>query len=99
MRSLSESTRFIGMRKDLWRSSTWIAVAPLTAATLAWPPRVRLSLVSGARSVAVVIPSWNTLGLLPRCLASIGRQGTEVELMVVDNGSTDGSVAYLEREG
>ena len=48
--------------------------------------------------VAVVIPSWNSAGLLPRCLASLAGQGS-VELLVVDNGSTDGSAAYLEREG
>jgi len=47
----------------------------------------------------VVIPSWNSLELLPRCLASLADQGVEVELMVVDNGSTDGSVEWLEREG
>jgi len=54
--------------------------------------------VSASRTVAVVIPSWNSLGLLPRCLGSLADQGVEVELMVVDNGSGDGSVAYLERE-
>ncbi len=52
-----------------------------------------------APPVAVVIPSWNSLDLLPRCLGSLDDQGVEVELLVVDNGSTDGSVAYLEREG
>jgi GT2 family glycosyltransferase len=55
--------------------------------------------VSASRSVAVVIPSWNSLALLPRCLSSLRGQGAEVELLVVDNGSSDGSVAYLEREG
>lgn len=50
-------------------------------------------------TIAVVIPSWNSLGLLPRCLGSLAEQGVEVELLVVDNGSTDGSLAYLEREG
>jgi N-acetylglucosaminyl-diphospho-decaprenol L-rhamnosyltransferase len=48
---------------------------------------------------AVVIPSWNSATLLPDCIGSIRAQGLEVELMVVDNGSTDGSVAFLEREG
>lgn len=51
------------------------------------------------RSVAVVVPSWNSLGLLRRCLASLSGQGAEIELLVVDNGSTDGSVDYLEAEG
>lgn len=49
-------------------------------------------------SVAVVIPSWNTLPFLSDCLGSLRDQGVEIELLVVDNGSTDGSVAYLERE-
>ncbi len=57
------------------------------------------SRVSEPRSVAVVIPSWNSLGFLPRCLGSLDDQGVEAELLVVDNGSTDGSAAYLEREG
>jgi hypothetical protein len=47
----------------------------------------------------VVIPSWNSLGLLPRCLGSLRDQGVEVEPLVVDNGSGDGTVGYLEREG
>jgi hypothetical protein len=47
----------------------------------------------------VVIPSWNSLELLPRCLGSLREQGVELELLVVDNGSSDGSVGYLEREG
>jgi GT2 family glycosyltransferase len=55
--------------------------------------------VSATRSIAVVIPSWNSLALLPRCLGSLGDQGAEVELLVVDNGSADGSVEYLRREG
>jgi GT2 family glycosyltransferase len=55
--------------------------------------------VSPDSTVAVVIPSWNSLGLLPRCLGSLAEQGVELELVVVDNGSGDGSLAYLEREG
>jgi GT2 family glycosyltransferase len=54
--------------------------------------------VSEAR-IAVVIPSWNTLGYLRRCLASVRRGGPEVELMVVDNGSADGSAGFLADEG
>jgi GT2 family glycosyltransferase len=55
--------------------------------------------VSEPRSIAVVIPSWNSGDLLPRCLGSLSEQGVEFELCVVDNGSRDGSVAYLEQEG
>lgn len=52
-----------------------------------------------ARSVAVAIPSWNTFGFLSNCLRSLDGQGVAAETMVVDNGSGDGSVEYLEREG
>jgi len=55
--------------------------------------------VSELRSVAVVIPSWNSAGLLPRCLDSLAAQGVELELLVVDNGSGDGSVELLEERG
>jgi GT2 family glycosyltransferase len=55
--------------------------------------------VSAPRSVAAVIPSWNSLGLLPRCLGSLRDQGVEIELLVVDNGSGDGTLAYLEGKG
>lgn len=50
------------------------------------------------RNVAIVVPSWNSLELLRRCLGSLADQGAGIELMVVDNGSTDGTVACLERE-
>jgi len=49
--------------------------------------------------VAVVIPSWNSAGLLPRCLDSLSGQGAELELMVVDNGSSDGSLELLRERG
>jgi hypothetical protein len=55
--------------------------------------------VSDQPKAAVVIPSWNSAALLPACVASIRAQEIAVELMVVDNGSLDGSVAFLEREG
>jgi len=49
--------------------------------------------------LAVVIPSWNSLDLLRNCLGSLKRQELPLELLVVDNGSEDGTPAYLEREG
>jgi GT2 family glycosyltransferase len=45
-----------------------------------------------------VIPSWNSRGYLPRCIESLREQGAELELLVVDNGSGDGSLAYLKAE-
>jgi GT2 family glycosyltransferase len=50
-------------------------------------------------SAALVIPSWNSRDLLPCCLDSLRDQGTELEVLVVDNGSRDGSVELLEERG
>lgn len=46
-----------------------------------------------------MIPSWNSAALLPRCLGSLRDQGVELETLVVDNGSADGTLTHLEREG
>ncbi|HET6550821.1 MAG TPA: glycosyltransferase family 2 protein [Solirubrobacter sp.] len=51
-----------------------------------------------APSVAVAIPSWNTIDFLPACLESLGGQGVELEVLVVDNGSADRSLDFLRRE-
>jgi GT2 family glycosyltransferase len=55
--------------------------------------------VSGGPEVAVVIPSWNSAALLPRCLDSVAAQGDGVELLVVDNGSSDGTLDLLRERG
>jgi GT2 family glycosyltransferase len=55
--------------------------------------------VTPAPTLAIVIPSWNSVELLPRCLDSLADQGVDAELLVIDNGSSDGSVAYLEQRG
>jgi GT2 family glycosyltransferase len=47
--------------------------------------------------VSVVIVNWNGLAFLPACLTSLSACGTPVEIIVVDNGSTDGSVEYLRQ--
>jgi GT2 family glycosyltransferase len=49
--------------------------------------------------LAVVIPTWNSVDLVGPCLDGVRAQGLEVELLAVDNGSTDGTVSLLEREG
>jgi GT2 family glycosyltransferase len=46
-----------------------------------------------------VIPSWNSLDLLPRCLDSLRDQEAELELLVVDNGSDDGTLELLAERG
>jgi hypothetical protein len=51
--------------------------------------------VSVRPQVAVVIPSWNSAALLPALLDSLAADGEEVELLVVDNGSRDGTLDLL----
>jgi GT2 family glycosyltransferase len=50
-------------------------------------------------TVAVVIPNWNGRDWLPACLAAVSaQQRAPDEVIVVDNGSVDGSLDYLARE-
>lgn len=47
--------------------------------------------------VSVIIPNWNGLELMKICLPSLLKQSYEnFEVIVVDNGSSDGSVNYLK---
>lgn len=48
--------------------------------------------------LTVVIPSWNNRELLKRCLASMRNQSVVPELLVVDDGSTDGTSEMLASE-
>lgn len=49
--------------------------------------------------VSIIVVSYNTKRLLKECLASIKKHTKEVnyEVIVVDNGSTDGTVDFLSR--
>ena len=51
-------------------------------------------------NVHVVVVNYNTVGLLRRCLDHVSASQTDatVSLTVVDNGSTDGSMAALHEE-
>ncbi len=55
--------------------------------------------MSAEPQVAVVVPSWNSAGLLPRLLDSLAAQGEGLELLVVDNGSRDGTLELLRERG
>ncbi|MBS1861336.1 MAG: glycosyltransferase family 2 protein [Actinobacteria bacterium] len=55
--------------------------------------------MSGEPEVAVVVPTWNSAALLPRLLDSIAAQEGAIELLAVDNGSTDGTVDLLRERG
>jgi GT2 family glycosyltransferase len=46
---------------------------------------------------SVIIPNWNGATYLPTCLDALGRQTVaDFEIIVVDNGSDDNSLALLE---
>ncbi len=49
--------------------------------------------------VSVIIPNWNGAHHLPTCLESLRRQSyPHIEVIVADNGSTDGSLELLARD-
>jgi GT2 family glycosyltransferase len=50
------------------------------------------------QTVAVVIVSYNTVGLLRRCLASLAGCSVALRTVVVDNASADGSAAMVRAE-
>ncbi len=53
----------------------------------------------GQPRATVVVVNWNGVRWLRPCLDALGRQSvTSFDVWVVDNASTDGSVALLERE-
>lgn len=52
-----------------------------------------------APAVSYIIPSWNGLEFLKVVLPSLARQTfTDTETIIVDNGSSDGSLEYLKQE-
>ena len=52
----------------------------------------------GKTAVSVIVPVYNTEPYLEECLRSILRQSLkEIEVICVDDGSTDGSVAIVKR--
>lgn len=49
-------------------------------------------------TASIIIPSWNGKHLLKVCLDSLKNQSqTNFEIILVDNGSTDGSVIFVEK--
>lgn len=48
--------------------------------------------------ISIIIPSWNGKDFLTHCLPSIkGQTQKDFEIIIVDNGSTDGSVEYIKQ--
>jgi GT2 family glycosyltransferase len=62
-----------------------------------WPA---LASDDGPVDVSVCIANWNCRDLLRACLTSLldPRQGVRLEVIVVDNGSTDGAAAMVARD-
>lgn len=55
--------------------------------------------MSSSPLVSVVVPNWNGRDLIDRCLESVRAQTVrDLEIIVVDNGSTDGSPEHLRRQ-
>lgn len=47
---------------------------------------------------SVIIPNWNGKHLLKTCLSSLQKQSfKDLEVIVVDNGSSDGSIDYIKK--
>ncbi|MDD5168436.1 MAG: glycosyltransferase family 2 protein [Syntrophales bacterium] len=57
-------------------------------------------MMNGEMDVSVIIVNWNTRSILHNCLTSIFQTTREIafEVIVVDNGSTDGSPEMVERD-
>jgi glycosyltransferase involved in cell wall biosynthesis len=54
--------------------------------------------MSGGREVAVVIPTHNRIGYLKEAVASaLNQQGSEADVIVVDDGSSDGTAEWLDQ--
>lgn len=52
--------------------------------------------MAGARTLSVVVPSYNSQDYLHRCLDTLLPGGPDVEVIVVDDGSTDATAAIAE---
>lgn len=82
----------------LWLPLAYLALLTLPLRLLT-PPRGRKHFLvfqpirnyEDGPPLSVVIVNWNAGEYLPPCLSSIFEQGVEVEVIVVDNASTDGS--------
>lgn len=64
---------------------------------VAFPPKV-VSVTAGAPVATVVIPTRNRGALLGQCIRSALSQSVPVEVIVMDDGSTDGTVEMVRRD-
>jgi O-antigen biosynthesis protein len=77
-----------------------IVLALADFATMLTPrKKLRREAQPDTRKASIVIPNWNGRDLLARYLPSVAasiENHPDSEIIVVDNGSTDGSVAFIE---
>ena len=50
------------------------------------------------KRIAIVILNWNGVDMMRRFLPSVVENSKEADIVVVDNGSTDDSLHYIEAE-
>ncbi|QGQ18979.1 glycosyltransferase [Cellulomonas sp. JZ18] len=67
--------------------------APATSAS----PRTVDGVAVATPVLTVVVPAYNSEAYLDRCLDTVGAAGPEVEVVVVDDGSQDGTAALAQR--
>ncbi|MBC8427082.1 MAG: glycosyltransferase, partial [Deltaproteobacteria bacterium] len=50
------------------------------------------------KGISIIIPTYNGGRIFSKCLEMIGQQdyGAEIQLIIVDSGSTDGTVELAE---
>src|ERR1700678_1263528 len=62
-------------------------------------PNVSTEASTEIRSASIIIPTFNGASRIVKCLDSLSNQtaGLEVEILVVDDGSTDNTAAIVER--
>lgn len=48
--------------------------------------------------IVVVIPNWNGSDMIAQCLRSVLAQTQKTDIVVVDNGSVDASIAIIEKD-
>jgi glycosyltransferase involved in cell wall biosynthesis len=52
--------------------------------------------VKDMKLLSIIVPSYNSEGYLARCLDTLVRGGSEVEVIVVNDGSTDGTARVAQ---
>jgi len=58
-----------------------------------------MSNINNSFTTSIVIPNWNGEDVISSCLESVLEQSVKPkEIIVVDNGSTDGSIEIIKKQ-